>query len=59
MRDTEPVVSSPQFSNSVSSSISNSYNEAFTGNAGSPSAVSSLTSSYEDIESGSFLFLAL
>ncbi|XP_056698912.1 calmodulin-binding transcription activator 2 isoform X2 [Spinacia oleracea] len=51
MRDTEPVVSSPQFSNSVSSSISNSYNEAFTGNAGSPSAVSSLTSSYEDIES--------
>ena len=39
----------------MSSSVSNSYNDAFTGNAGSPSAVSSLTSSYDDFESGNFL----
>lgn len=51
IRETEPVLSSSQISNSLSSSVSNSYNEAFTGNTGSPSAVSSLTSSYEDIES--------
>ncbi|KMT01496.1 hypothetical protein BVRB_9g215020 isoform B [Beta vulgaris subsp. vulgaris] len=51
IRDTEPVLSNSQISNSRSSSVSNSYNEAFTGNMGSPSAVSSLTSSYEDIES--------
>ncbi|XP_021753196.1 calmodulin-binding transcription activator 2-like isoform X1 [Chenopodium quinoa] len=51
IREAEPLISSSQISNSVSSSVSNSYNEAFTGNTGSPSAVSSLTSSYEDIES--------
>ncbi|CAO2815518.1 unnamed protein product [Amaranthus hypochondriacus] len=51
VRGTEPVISTSQISNSMSSSVSNSYNDAFTGNAGSPSAVSSLTSSYDDFES--------
>ncbi|KAL2937283.1 Calmodulin-binding transcription activator 1 [Bienertia sinuspersici] len=51
IRDSEPLISSSQISNSVSSSVSNSYNEAYTGNTGSPSAVSSLTSAYDDVES--------
>ncbi|CAO2813861.1 unnamed protein product [Amaranthus hypochondriacus] len=49
-RETEPVISTSQISNSMSSSVSNSYNDAFTGNAGSPSAASSLNS-YDEIES--------
>lgn len=53
-RVTEPVISISQISNSMSSSVSNSYNDAFTGNAGSPSAASSLNS-YDEIESGNFL----
>ncbi|KAK9677629.1 hypothetical protein RND81_11G156700 [Saponaria officinalis] len=51
IRDVDTVSSSSPISNSFTSSASASYNEAFGGNSGSPSAVSSLTSAYEDIES--------
>ncbi|KAL9244894.1 hypothetical protein vseg_018610 [Gypsophila vaccaria] len=51
IRDVEPVLSSSPMSNSYTSSASTSYNEAFGGNSGSPSAVSSLTSAYDDNES--------
>ncbi|XP_074275604.1 calmodulin-binding transcription activator 2-like isoform X3 [Silene latifolia] len=50
-RGVESMLSGSPTSNSLSSSVSTSYNDAFGGNAGSPSAASTLTSAYEDFES--------
>jgi len=57
IRDTGPVISNSQTSNSISNSVSSGYNETIAGNTGSPSAASTLTSAYEEVESGTFLSL--
>ena len=57
IREMGSVISNSQTSNSVSNSISSNYNEALAGNTGSPSAASTLTSAYEEVESGTFLAL--